>query len=70
MNALTLLLVALVAMSFASANMLGGRKSIDIPPNKDVLDAAHFIGSHLKGEQHGASVRVISGTQQVVAGML
>lgn len=68
MNVLSLLfLIAIVAMSHAS--MLGGRKSIDMPPNKEVMDAAHFVGSHLKGEDH-ASVRVISGTQQVVAGML
>ena len=58
-----LLILAFVAI--AQAGLLGGRNSVDIN-DKDLLSAAKFASDKLDGK----SVKVISGTQQVVAGML
>ena len=63
MHIIILLLLVVLAISQAAA--LGGRNPVDLS-NKEVTEAAKFASEKLDGK----SVNVISGTQQVVAGML
>lgn len=60
-------LCCMLILSMVSAGLLGGRNSIKLPPDEDVLGAAEFAGKHIL---KGGRVQIISGTQQVVAGML
>lgn len=64
MNALLLLLGVLLAV--AHAGLLGGRKNIHMPPSEEILKAAGFASKKLDGN----AVTVISGSEQVVAGIL
>ena len=60
------LLLLLVILAVAHAGLIGGRKNIQMPPSEEVLKAASFASKKLEGNK----VSVLSGTEQVVAGIL
>jgi hypothetical protein len=67
MNFIVFVVLLIVSVISCDAGLLGGRNGIVMPPTQEVLEVAAYAGHKII---NGAKVQVISGTQQVVAGIL